>query len=272
MPEWPDLAVARARLERALVGRRIDGVRVGDPVVVRSTAPLDEMLVGRTFRSVAHRGRFLLFELDGTRLIVNPMLSGIFELRKTGARAPKAMRVAVALDDGVELRYLDDTKMGKVYVLDAATADETVPGLAEQGPHAPEIAEDEYVARARRRGGDVRGLLQDARVASGIGNAYADEILWEARLHPKRSVRDLGPAGLAELHAAIRRVLARAFDEVEAGMPSELGVKVRSHMRVRGRAGQPCPRCRHPLRRMRKGDDETDYCSVCQPPPAGQLL
>jgi len=272
MPEWPDLHVAQGRLERALRGRAVTAVTVGDPVVIRATRPLEELLAGRIFRSVRHRGKFLLFDLDGAAIVVNPMLSGLFELRPQSARASKDTRLRLALDDGTELRYRDDTRMGKVYVFQGEAPEAAVPGLAGIGPDAPRIGEAEFLARARKRGGQVRNLLQDQRVASGVGNAYADEILWEARLHPTRTVRSLSDVEAAALYAAMQHVLARAVDEVEAATPPELGVKVRSHLKVRGRSGTPCPRCGSNLRRTRKGDDETDYCSTCQPPPPGQLF
>lgn len=272
MPEWPDLHVAHGRLERALPGRRITGVKVGDPVVIRATRPVDELLFGRMFKSVRHRGKFMLFDLDNVTVVVNPMLSGLFLLKRWEAPASRDTRLRLALDDGMELRYRDDTRMGKVYVLQGEAPEAAVPGFAEIGPDAPRIAEAEFIERARKRGGEVRNLLQDQRVASGIGNAYADEILWEGRLHPKRTVRSLSPAEASGLYAAMQQVLARAVDEVEAGTPPELGVKVRSHMKVRGRYGTPCPRCGTGIRRTRKGDDETDYCPGCQPPPPGELL
>lgn len=272
MPEWPDLHVARGRLERALVGRTITGVKVGDPIVIRATRPLADMLFGRTFNGVRQRGKFLLFELDNVTIVVNPMLSGLFELRPPGARASKVTRLRLALDDGMELRYRDETRMGKVYVLQGGRPEAAVPGFAEIGPDAPRISQADFLERARRRGGEVRNLLQDQRVASGIGNAYADEILWEARLHPKRTVRSLTRDEGIRLYIAMQHVLARAADEVESGTPPELGVKVRAHLKVRGRAGTACPRCGSNIRRRRKGDDETDYCSTCQPPPPGELL
>ena len=272
MPEWPDLHVARGRLERALVGRTITGVTVGDPVVIRATRPADELLLRRAFRSVRHRGKFMLFDLGNLSMVVNPMLSGLFELKPPGARASKDTRLRLALDDGQELRYRDDTRMGKVYLLEGEAPEAAVPGFAGLGPDAGGISAKDFVRRAQARGGDVRNLLQDQRTLAGIGNAYADEILWEASLHPKRAVRSLSPAELRGLHAAIRHVLARAVDEVEAGTPPELGVKVRAHMQVRGRAGTACRRCGSTIRRTRKGDDETDYCPSCQPPPPGQLL
>ena len=272
MPEWPDLHVAQGRLERALPGRRITGVRVGDPVVIRSTRPVEELLLGRVFRAVRHRGKFMLFDLDNVTIVVNPMLSGLFLLKRSEAPASKDTRLRLALADGLELRDRADTRMGKVYVFQGEAPEAAVPGFAELGPDAPRISQAEFLDRARRRGGEVRNLLQDQRVASGIGNAYADEILWEARLHPKRAVRSLTRDEQIGLYLAMQHVLARAVDEVEAATPPELGVKVRSHLKVRGRYGTPCPRCGSNLRRTRKGDDQTDYCSTCQPPPPGELL
>lgn len=272
MPEWPDLHVAQGRLERALPGRRITGVKVGDPIVIRSTRPVEELLFGRVFRSVAHRGKFMLFELDNVTIVVNPMLSGLFQLKSWQAGASKDTRLRLALDDGTELRYRDDTRMGKLYVLQGEAPEAAVPGFADLGPDAPRISRSEFVARSRKRGGEVRNLLQDQRVLAGIGNAYADEILWEAKLHPKRTVRSLSDDEVTNLYSALQQVLAYGVDEVEAGTPPDLGVKIRTHLKVRGRAGEECRRCGGRIRRTRKGDDETDYCPTCQPPPPGQLL
>ncbi len=269
MPEWPDLHVLRARLERALAGRRITGVRVGDPVVIRSTRSAADVLFGRTFRSVAHRGKFLVFALDGATMVVNPMLAGVFQLARPDARLTRDTRLALALDDGSEVRYRDDVRMGKVYLLEGEEPERAIPGYADLGPGADDLSG--FAQRARSRGGEVRNLLMDQRVIAGIGNAYADEILWEAKLHPKRAVRSLLPTELGALEYAIAKVIARAVDEVEAGMPPELGTKVRGHMRVRGREGQPCPRCGSAIKRTRKGDDETYLCTSCQPPPPGVL-
>lgn len=272
MPEWPDLHVLQARLAPALAGRRVHGVRVGDPVVIRSARPAEDVLFGRTFGAVTHRGKFLVFELDaGVTMVVNPMLSGLFELREAGAKGARDLRLEVALDDGKALRYRDDTRMGKVYLLDGIGPD-TVPGMSELGPDAFEIAPDELVRRARARGGDVRNLLMDQRILAGIGNAYADEILHDAKIHPKRAVRSLAPDELRALADSVHRVLSRAVDEVASAMPPELGTKPRAHMKVRGREGDPCPRCGAPIKRTRKGDDETFLCTTCQPPPKGQLI
>jgi len=270
MPEWPDLHVLRERLETALVGRKITAVRVGDPVVIRATRPLDEILLGRSFTQVRHRGKFLLFSLDSdVSIVVNPMLAGLFLLARPELKATKDTRLSLALDDGSELRYRDDVRMGKIYVLEGDAPERSVPGYGDLGPDADDLGG--FRERAKKRGGEVRNLLMDQRVIAGIGNAYADEILYEAKLHPKRAVRSLSAKELSVLEDAIAKVIARGVDEVEAGMPPELGTKVRGHLRVRGREGSPCPRCGSPIKRTRKGDDETYLCTACQPPPAGVL-
>ena len=268
MPEWPELRVMQERISRALVGRRIVAVRVGDPVVLRSLEPADRLLVGRTLRSVTHRGKYVIFAFDGLEMTINPMLAGIFSLQPAGAKVTKDTRMRLEFDGGTELRYRDDVRMGKVYLgVDA-------PGLSAIGPDAGTLpwTESEFAVRARAKRSEVRNLLQDQTFVSGIGNAYADEILWDARLHPKRRVGSLSADELSRFSASVREVVATGLAQVEAAMPDELGIKPRAHLRVRGRAGMPCPRCGTPIMRRRKGLDDVDLCPTCQPAPKGQLF
>jgi formamidopyrimidine-DNA glycosylase len=267
MPEWPELRVTQRRLAAGLVGQRVVAVRVGDPVVLRAERPVDELLVGRTLEEVSHRGKFLVFRFDGLTMTVNPMLAGLFALAPAGAKATKDTRMRLELSGGTELRYRDDVRMGKVYVGVPA------PGLEDLGPDAGTLdwSLAEFTARAKAKRSELRNLLQDQTFVSGIGNAYADEILWEARLHPKRRIGSLDAAELARLYDALRDVLARGLAAVEEAMPAALGEKPRAHLRVRGRAGSPCPRCGATLLRRRKGLDDVDLCPRCQPAPPGQL-
>ena len=267
MPEWPELRVMQARIQDALRGKSVVAVRLGDPVVLRALKPVDELLVGRTLRGVEHRGKFLTFTFDGIVMTVNPMLAGIFSLQPAGAKATKDTRVRIEFEGGTELRYRDDVRMGKVYVGVAA------PGLADIGPDAGtlEWSEAEFAKRAKAKRSEVRNLLQDQTFVSGIGNAYADEILWAAQLHPKRRVGSLTEDELHRLYSALRSVVAEGLGAVERAMPAQLGEKPRAHLRVRGRAGTPCPRCGATLMRRRKGLDDVDLCPKCQPAPKGQL-
>jgi formamidopyrimidine-DNA glycosylase len=267
MPEWPELRVMQERIQGALGGKKVVAVRVGDPVVLRALKPVDELLVGRTLRSVTHHGKYLIFAFDGIDMTVNPMLAGLFSLQAAGAKATKDTRMRLEFEGGTELRYRDDVRMGKVYLgVDA-------PGLADIGPDAGTFtwSEVEFAARAKAKRSEVRNLLQDQTFLSGIGNAYADEILWDARLHPKRRVGSLTAEEMSRFYGSLRSVVANGLEQVEVAMPAELGKKPRDFMKVRGRAGKECPRCGATIMRRRKGLDDVDLCPKCQPAPKGQL-
>jgi formamidopyrimidine-DNA glycosylase len=274
MPEWPDLHVLQRRITAALAGKRVTAVRVHDPLVLRATRAFDDALVGRVLRDVAHRGRFLAFTFDdGMRVVVNPMLSGLFDLLPPTTKIRATTAFALTFENGTDLRYRDDTRMGKVYLLAPGASDVQVPQLSAQGEEAGALSwtADEFAKRAKGTRRELRNLLMDDEFIAGIGNAYADEILWAAKLHPKRRVATLDDGEMDRLRGALHSVLERAAEIVEAQLPPELGTKIRTHMNVRGRAGEPCPRCGTKIVRTRHGLDEMYVCPKCQPPPKGQL-
>jgi formamidopyrimidine-DNA glycosylase len=273
MPEWPDLHVVRGRLEKALVGREIVLVRVGDPLVLRSTSPVETALAHRRFTRIRHRGKFLIFDLDHGAIVVNPMLAGVLELADADEKLTRTTALSLVLDDGSDLRYRDDKRMGKVHVLDDGAGMEAVHGFTELGPEAGDLPWDEreFAERARATRRELRNLLMDQGFVAGIGNAYADEILWEAKLHPKRRVTTLSDEEMSRFYRALVDVIARGVRDVEAGMPPKLGTKIRDHMRVRGHKGKPCPRCGTPIVKTRHGLDDMYLCPRCQPPPKGQI-
>ena len=274
MPEWPDLHVLQRRIAKAVGGQRVIAVRVHDPLVLRATRPLDEALNGRVLRDVAHRGRFLAFTFDdGTQVVVNPMLSGLFDLLPPPTKIRATTAFALTFENGTDLRYRDDTRMGKVYLLAPGASDEQVPQYSSQGAEAGALAwsADEFAKRAKSTRRELRNLLMDDEFIAGIGNAYSDEILWAAKLHPKRKVASLDPGEMDRLRGALHATLERAAEIVEAQLPPQLGTKIRTHMNVRGRAGEPCPRCGAKIVRTRHGLDEMYVCPKCQPPPKGQL-
>jgi len=214
-----------------------------------------------------HHGKFLVFTFDGVVMTVNPMLAGIFSLRPVGTKVPKDTRMRLEFEGGTELRYRDDVRMGKVYVgMDA-------PGFAAVGPDAGTLdwTEAEFAERARAKRSEVRNLLQDQTFVSGIGNAYADEILWDAKLHPKRRVATLSDEEMSRFYRSLKDVIARGAREGEEGLPPELGTKIRDHMQVRLRKSKPCPRCGTLIIKTRHGLDDMYLCPRCQPPPKGQI-
>ncbi len=274
MPEWPDLHVLQERLVAAFAGKRLVAVRVHDPLVLRATRPLDAALVGRALADVVHRGKFLVLVFDdGTRVVINPMLSGLFDAVATETKLRATTAFALSFESGRDLRYRDETRMGKAYLIERDASADAVPAFADQGPEAGALpwTADEFARRARSTRRELRNLLMDQAFVAGIGNAYADEILWAARLHPKRRVATLDDGELDRLHGALRATLEHAVEIVERELPAELGTKIRTHMQVRGHAGAPCPRCGARIVRTRHGLDEMFVCPRCQPPPKGQL-
>ena len=272
MPELPDLVHVENVLSAALTGRGVTGARVGDPTVLRMMVPGDfaPAVTGRTIQGIERRGHFMRFALSADRvLVVNAMLVGKYRLLSPEEAArekdPVALGFALVFEDGRELRYLDDKRMGKVYV--ATPADEArIPVYAALGVDVigPAFDRKTFLALAKRRRDQVRPFLMDKSALASIGNAYADEILFEARLHPKTFVRTLSDDDRERLFVAIGKVLRAAIDEIaRRNQPPE--VKVRDFLAVRGRAGKPCPRCGTTLREVRVGDGDACFCPICQP-------
>ncbi len=268
VPELPDLVHVEAVLRRSVCGLPIVDARVGDPVVLRLMVPgpFPAMLKGRRIAEVKRRGQFLRFDLDGGLcLVVNAMLTGRYSLAAVGTRSGRDLILALVLSDGTELRYADETRMGKIYVARADQMDQ-IPGFATLGI---DLLSDEFTLPHMRRlvagrRDQVRQFLLDKTALASIGNAYADEILFAARLHPKTFCHKLQPDEVDRLFAAIGETLNAAIGEIEArNQPIE--VKVRDFLKVRGRAGAPCLICGTKIRRVRVGRDDACFCPTCQP-------
>lgn len=233
-------------------------------------------LAGRRLESVERRGHFLRFELEGGRLlIVNAMLVGRYVLAEPSAKDPAALVFALRFvrdggDEAIELRYLDDKRMGKVYVL-AVDQESTVPAYRDLGVDllSSAFTWEHFQALAAKRRDQVRNFLLDKSALASIGNAYADEILFSAHLHPKTFVNKLTPDDLRALYDAIGRVLRAAIEEIERRDPAT-EVKVRDFLAVRGRSGEPCRACGTKIRSVRVGAGDADFCPKCQ--PAGRKL
>lgn len=270
MPELPDLEGYRAYFNRRLPGRRIQEARVTIPIVVR--APREEFarrLSGRVMGPVGRRGKYLLFALEGGELlVVHPMLAGRFQYCPAQEKRQPKTAFVLALEGGEELRYYDERVMGKAYLASEDDLPEQVPRWAEMGPDAMshELGEEEFVSRLRGRQGQIKNILLNEQVVAGIGNAYADEILWEAGIHPFRRRSELSEEELARLYGAMRRVLAWATEVVAQRMEAQ-GLPVdeyRDHLRVHRRGGQPCPRCGTRISEITAGQRVTSFCRTCQ--------
>jgi formamidopyrimidine-DNA glycosylase len=268
MPEIPDLEAISGFLNRRLPGVRIERAQALIPVVFRvPKAELEGTLGGNVFGQTRRRGKFLLFDLkSGHKLVVNAMLTGRFQYVGPEEKRRAKTCMLLALADGQELRYSDERLMGKVYLVPEEDLGQ-VPQFAEMGPDAldKDLTEDAFAQRLRRHNGMIKSILTNHRFVAGIGNAYADEILWVAGLHPYRKRPTLSENDVHRLCEAVRSVLEWAIAIVAERMKDGLVYgEVRDHLRVHRRGGQPCPVCGTRISEITAGQRITNFCRNCQ--------
>ena len=193
-------------------------------------------------------------------------VAGRFWLVPIRERVRARTGLRLELDRGEDLRYVDREMLGKLYLLPPDALDE-IPGWPEMGPDAddPELTLEAFRTRIRRHPGELKPLLRSSRFVAGIGNAYSDEILWEARLAPFRKRSTLKPEEIDRLYDAMRRVLADAVERLRELVPPEIQTQHREFLKVHLRGGEPCPRCGRELRQI-GGREATTFCRTCQPP------
>lgn len=269
MPELPDLVVWVPALQEALSGRKIAAVRVRDPIVLRVAVEgtLPSLITGRTIEAVERRGHFLRVPLSGGLTIVaNLMLSGKFVLAdEAPAKDPASLCFAWTLEGGREVHYLDDTRMGKIWLVDTQT-EVLVPQYRELGTDVlgKTFTREVFHKLAAKRKDQARAFVMDKSTLASIGNAYADEILFAAGIHPKAWVRTLDEAAIDKLFDAIGQVIGAAVKEIRA-REARPGEKIRDFLAVRGKKGQPCGVCGDTIRATQVHGHETCFCPTCQP-------
>ena len=290
MPELPDLAVVADALHAALTGRSIVAATALAPLAVRGTPAELEALAGQRLTALRRRGKFLVLELERDRVVVNPMLTGRFQLAAPDMKHPTKTALVLAFGpraggprgaarwtkgaawmpadgDPVEVRYRDPTQMGKVYLVPAGV-DRPVPGFGpeEIGPDAddPSLDLETWRTRIRKHPGELKNLLRNQAFVAGIGNAYSDEILHAARLLPFRKRSSLAPEEIDALHEATGSTLAHAVAILRERVPPTFEKQVRDFLAVHDKGGTPCPRCGTRISEVKPGGFLTSYCRGCQ--------
>ncbi len=269
MPEAPDLQVITEFLNQHLVGQRVVEARVLRPIVLRSLASQDfaKDVAERTLEEFHRRGKFLQMRLSGDRfIVVNPMLTGGFRYCRPKERVSKRTYLILALSDGMELRYFDDSQMGKIYYVDPLQMTE-IPNFKEQGPDVldDEISLPELKVRLKPYRGEIKGILTRGTFISGIGNAYSDEILFAARIFPFRKRTSLSEEEHQRLYEALGSVPRQATQVLRERMGENIHLKIRDFLQVHGKGGSPCPRCGNTITAITANQRITNYCRQCQP-------
>jgi formamidopyrimidine-DNA glycosylase len=272
LPELPELELLRSALTKYAAGKKILAVALNPSrAFVIRYPPLDFVrdLEGRTIRSIERRGKFLIFnfEDDGPRLVINPMLSGRFAYSSRVAPKLAATCFTLQLSGAEDIRFLDATMMARVYLTRDPGVD--VPSFGELGPDAldPGLDFKAFDARLRRHRGELKNILRNQAFVAGIGNAYADEILFEARLRPLRRAGTLVEHERQALYDAMRKVLSESSAIVQAQYAAgrhPLHKQLRSFMKVHGRGKAVCPRCGHRISSVHAGGESTFFCRTCQ--------
>ncbi len=264
MPELPELEVMKGFLQDNLLGRRVEGVEILRPIVFRNLTEFDPFhLVGKAFTRVQRRGKFLIFSLDPSDyLVINPMLSGQIYFCPSSQRRLAKTFIILRLEGGMDLRYVDAKQMGKVYL----TRDlSLVPGFASQGPEALGVTLEEFMERLRRHRGEIKGILTNQAFLAGIGNAYADEILFCAGVYPFKKRPHLSKEEVERLYEAMRGVLLENIHRLQEEMGDQIHLKFRDSLSVHGKGGSPCPRCGTAISEVRARGRLTNFCRRCQP-------
>jgi formamidopyrimidine-DNA glycosylase len=286
VPELPEVETVARDLRGLVVGARISGVRVSWLKTLRSqdVAAFTAAVVGRTIVGTSRRAKLVVLDLDDASAItIHLKMTGQLFVVASGVMEDPYIRVVLAFEDGRELWFRDIRKFGRVGVARRTSTTGDLEGEL-GGPKGfkgfgPEPLEATFTVRSfraglRRRKGRLKPLLLDQGFLAGVGNIYADEALWAARLHPLRSAASLRPADEGRLYREIRRILAEAVERrgssVDDYTAPEGDGSMQDELRVYQRAGEPCFRCGRPVRRIVIGARSTHFCSWCQRLPAGE--
>jgi formamidopyrimidine-DNA glycosylase len=277
VPELPEVETVRASLEPALVGRRFERVEIADGRLTRPEDP-DEVaaeLQGEVVASVDRRGKYLVVRFrSGRTLLIHLRMTGSLRHHRDGAQEDDPHRRAVVrLDDGSDVAYRDVRRFGTWLLLEPG---EDAPYLAErlgEEPLGSSFTPAALAARLANRRAPVKAAILDQRSAAGMGNIYADEALWRARIHPLRPAGELTGDDVRRLHRGIKEALRHGIARQGTTLrdyrtPNGARGTMQDELRVYGRGDEPCRRCGTPIAKTRVAGRGTWYCPTCQPEPA----
>ena len=270
MPELPEVETVVRALRKPLIGRTFTEVRNYWPrhIATPTFSELQSRLHGQTVQSIARRGKYLLLHLTGQEtLIIHLKMSGHLAVVAQGTLPDKYAHTIFGLDNGLELRFRDTRKFGKVYLVkDPAEIVGKLGPEPLQADFTPELLRQRLNGRSRV----IKPLLLDQTFIAGVGNIYADEALFYAGIHPQRRANTLTAVEITALHHAIQKVLQLGIEREGASIDSYVkpdGQKgdMQNAVAVFRRTGDACYSCSSPIQRIKLGGRSTHFCAVCQP-------
>jgi len=275
VPELPEVETVRRGLEPLLVGRSIEEADIIDG---RLTAPEDPAavaaeLLGERFSAVGRRGKYLLFGFDtGRTLVVHLRMTGWFHHRRGEGGELTHVRAVFGLDDDATLVYADQRRFGTWRLIEAGGLEDYLRPRAGPEPLSGEWTPRRFRQDLAGRRASVKALLLHQGIVAGVGNIYADEALWQARIHPLRPGGELTAAEVRRLHAAVVETLERGIAYQGASIRNYRGPDgtpgaMQERFNAYDRDGEPCPRCGTPIEKIRVAQRGTHLCPRCTRQP-----
>jgi formamidopyrimidine-DNA glycosylase len=277
MPELPEVETVRARLEPKLLGRRFERVEIFDSRLTRPDDParVAAELEGERVIALDRRGKYLIVRFESGRVLLihlrmtGQLLHGHGNGGRPSAEVDAHRRAVVRLDDGSDVTYRDVRRFGTWELIEDEDLQPYLAARVGREPLERSFTTKRLSEALERRRAPLKSALLDQRRLAGVGNIYADEALWRARLHPLRPAGDLSPAELSALHRGIRAALKAGIARQGATLstyrtPDGDRGRMQEEFRVYGREGEPCERCGTPIEKIRTAGRGTWYCPSCQ--------
>ena len=275
MPELPEVETVRRGLEARVLGRRIVSAAVSHPQVIVGPPERFERDVRGVIRRLDRKGKAIAIELGsrgngaktGRYLLLRLGMTGQVTVVPREYPVEDHTHVRLGLENGEEIRYRDIRRFGRLRCCTALQLASIFAGL---GPDAPEVGPEEFLAALKGRRTPIKSWLLNQNRIAGVGNIYADEALFEARIHPLSQAGSLSPGEAIELRRSVEKVLRRAIALQGTSLRDYIDIEGRpgrfqASLKVYQRAGEPCRRCRSKIRRLVIGGRSSHFCPRCQP-------
>jgi formamidopyrimidine-DNA glycosylase len=267
MPELPDIVVYIEALEKRIVGQKLEQVRIVSPFLLRTAVPPLSSVDGKTVLQLRRMGKRICIGLEGGLwLVLHLMIAGRLHWKEQGVKLARPRGLA-AFDFPHGSLLWTEAGTQKRASLHVVEGEENLRALDPGGLEVLEASAEQFAAALKSENHTLKRSLTDPHLFSGIGNAYSDEILWQAQLSPMQLTQKLKDEEVARLYEAVRNTLAKWVEQLRAESGEAFPEKVtafRQGMAVHGKYKRPCPRCGKPIQRIRYAGNEANYCPHCQ--------